>query len=197
MPFGVAEVLPEPLVGETGAPVGQSGTKRLLGPLGEAGLLGAVAKGDDRVAQQVGSPRVVQRLGESLGIPEQRRRRERVRDRSARAGWTETLRLATQHSHLPSKNPQLRRQKIELNEDIMLSLRKETNCLKYIEEQENPELVFTRGKRRTPRVITISNGVRASAPLPRRAGEGTGGEGELSATHGLRRGLQSVARSAG
>lgn len=59
-----------------------------------------------------------------------------------------------------AKNPQLRRQKIELNEDIMLSLRKETNCLKYIEEQENPELVFTRGKRRTPRVITISNGVR-------------------------------------
>lgn len=57
------------------------------------------------------------------------------------------------------RNPQLRRQKIELNEDIMLSLRKETACLKYIEEKENPELVFTRGKRRTPRVITISNGV--------------------------------------
>ena len=74
MPFSVAEVLPEPLVGETGASVGQSGAKRLLGPLGEAGLLGAVAEGDDRVAQQVGSPRVVQRLGESLGIPEQRRR---------------------------------------------------------------------------------------------------------------------------
>lgn len=57
------------------------------------------------------------------------------------------------------KDPQLRRQKIELNEDIMLSLRKETDCLKYIEEQENPELVFTRGKRRTPKVITISNGI--------------------------------------
>jgi len=58
-----------------------------------------------------------------------------------------------------AKDPQLRRQKIETNEDIMLSLRKETECLKYIEEVENPELIFTRGKRRTPRIITISHGM--------------------------------------
>ena len=80
LPFGMAEVLPEPLVGETGATVGQSGAERVLGPLGETGLLGAVAEGDDHVAHQLGSARVVKRLGERLGVPEQRRRRERMRD---------------------------------------------------------------------------------------------------------------------
>lgn len=53
-----------------------------------------------------------------------------------------------------AQNPQLRRQKIETNEDVMLSLRKETECLKYIEQRCNPELSRRRGRRQTPRVVT-------------------------------------------
>ena len=53
-----------------------------------------------------------------------------------------------------AQNPQLRRQKIETNEDVMLSLRKETECLKYIEQRCNPELSRRRGRRNTPRVVT-------------------------------------------
>lgn len=53
-----------------------------------------------------------------------------------------------------AQNPQIRRQKIETNEDVMLSLRKETECLKYIEQRCNPELSRRRGRRNTPRVVT-------------------------------------------
>lgn len=53
-----------------------------------------------------------------------------------------------------ARDPQLRRQKIETNEDVMLSLRKETECLKYIEQRCNPELSRRRGRRNTPRVVT-------------------------------------------
>lgn len=53
-----------------------------------------------------------------------------------------------------AQNPQIRRQKIETNEDIMLALRKETECLKYIEQRCNPELSRRRGRRNTPRVVT-------------------------------------------
>lgn len=53
-----------------------------------------------------------------------------------------------------AQNPQIRRQKIEMNEDVMLSLRKETECLKYIEQRCNPELSRRRGRRNTPRVVT-------------------------------------------
>jgi len=53
-----------------------------------------------------------------------------------------------------AQNPQIRRQKIETNEDVMLSLRKETECLKYIEQRCNPELSRRRGRRKTPHVVT-------------------------------------------
>ena len=55
LPFGVAEVLPEPLVGETGAAVLESAAQLVQGSLVETSLLRAVAQGDDRVAQQPGS----------------------------------------------------------------------------------------------------------------------------------------------
>jgi hypothetical protein len=60
-----------------------------------------------------------------------------------------------------AQNPQLRRQKIETNEDVMLSLRKETECLKYIESVYNPELSRRRGRRNTPRVVTTECQVQA------------------------------------
>lgn len=70
--------------------------------------------------------------------------------------WSETI--IRQHTVLDfwtlAQNPQLRRQKIETNEDVMLSLRKETECLKYIESVYNPELSRRRGRRNTPRVVT-------------------------------------------
>lgn len=61
-----------------------------------------------------------------------------------------------------AQNPQIRRQKIEMNEDVMLSLRKETECLKYIEQRCNPELSRRRGRRNTPRVVTTESPVQTT-----------------------------------
>src|SRR5262245_18317389 len=60
-----------------------------------------------------------------------------------------------------ARDPQIRRHKIEHNEDAMLSLRKETDCLKYIESIENPELSRRRGRRGTPRVVTTQYQIQA------------------------------------